>query len=142
MKSCPLTPPDAGDARNRTRFTTWSVDSGSTCPVGSSGASPKTPAVIAVRAADDDEHRVLATMHVAYGFERVLNALSAEPGDMDDVTEAWTVENESSGGFGAVLLGERGDLIASIDLPDRGHDITVSRQAGRGARDVQRFLRR
>lgn len=38
----------------------------------------------------------------------------------------------SSGGFGAVLLGERGDLIASIDLPDRGHDITVSREAGRG----------
>lgn len=38
----------------------------------------------------------------------------------------------ASGGFGAVLLGERGDLIASIDLPDRGHDITISREAGRG----------
>lgn len=38
----------------------------------------------------------------------------------------------ASGGYGAVLLGERGDLIASIDLPDRGHDITVSREAGRG----------
>lgn len=38
----------------------------------------------------------------------------------------------TSGGFGAVLLGERGDLIASIDLPDRGHDITISREAGQG----------
>lgn len=36
------------------------------------------------------------------------------------------------GGYGAVLLGERGDVIASIDLPDRGHDITISREAGRG----------
>ena len=38
----------------------------------------------------------------------------------------------TSGGYGAVLLGERGDLIASIDLPERGHDITISREAGRG----------
>lgn len=38
----------------------------------------------------------------------------------------------SGGGYGAVLMGERGDVIASIDLPDRGHDITISREAGRG----------
>lgn len=38
----------------------------------------------------------------------------------------------AGGGFGAVLMGERGDLIASIELPDRGHDITISREAGRG----------
>lgn len=38
----------------------------------------------------------------------------------------------ADGGYGAVLLGERGDVIASVDLPDRGHDITLSRQAGRG----------
>lgn len=38
----------------------------------------------------------------------------------------------SGGGYGAVLLGERGDLIATIALPDRGHDITISREAGRG----------
>lgn len=37
-----------------------------------------------------------------------------------------------SGGYGAVLLGEQGDLIASIALPDRGHDITISPAAGRG----------
>lgn len=39
---------------------------------------------------------------------------------------------KANGGYGAVLLGERGELIASIDLPDRGHDITISPQAGRG----------
>jgi hypothetical protein len=38
----------------------------------------------------------------------------------------------TDGGFGAVLLGERGDVIANIALPDRGHDITISREAGRG----------
>ncbi|WP_375452521.1 DUF1513 domain-containing protein [uncultured Devosia sp.] len=38
----------------------------------------------------------------------------------------------SAGGYGAVLLGERGDVISTIQLPDRGHDITVSPQAGRG----------
>jgi hypothetical protein len=50
-------------------------------------------------------HRVLATMHVAHGFERVLDAIATEAGDpmVDEVTEAWTVENESSAGFGAVL---------------------------------------
>lgn len=38
----------------------------------------------------------------------------------------------ASGGYGAVLLGERGDVITTIDLPERGHDITISREAGRG----------
>jgi len=38
----------------------------------------------------------------------------------------------ASGSYGAVLMGERGNVIAMIDLPDRGHDITLSRQAGRG----------
>jgi hypothetical protein len=54
-------------------------------------------------ARSETRRRVLATMHVAYGFERVLSALSAEADEMDDMTEAWTVENESSGGFGALL---------------------------------------
>jgi uncharacterized protein len=38
----------------------------------------------------------------------------------------------ADGRYGAVLLGERGDVISQIDLPDRGHDITISREAGRG----------
>lgn len=38
----------------------------------------------------------------------------------------------ATGGYGAVLLGERGDVISTIALPERGHDITISREAGRG----------
>lgn len=38
----------------------------------------------------------------------------------------------SAGKYGAVLLGERGDVISQIALPDRGHDITISAEAGRG----------
>ncbi|WP_244489111.1 DUF1513 domain-containing protein [Devosia sp. Root685] len=38
----------------------------------------------------------------------------------------------AAGAYGAVLMGERGDVISTIDLPDRGHDITISREAGRG----------
>jgi hypothetical protein len=49
--------------------------------------------------------RVLSTLNVAHGFEQVLSAVSAEQGsvEVDELTEAWTVENESSGGLGAVL---------------------------------------
>lgn len=47
-------------------------------------------------------HRVLATAHVAHGFERVLAAVGGEQAQ-DEVTEAWTVENESAGGFGALI---------------------------------------
>ena len=38
----------------------------------------------------------------------------------------------ASGSYGAVLLGEAGDVIAEVALPDRGHDVTISAQAGRG----------
>lgn len=38
----------------------------------------------------------------------------------------------ASGGYGAVLLGEAGEVIANIALPDRGHDVTISAAAGRG----------
>jgi hypothetical protein len=49
--------------------------------------------------------RVLSTLNVAHGLEHVLGAVSAEQGspELDELTEAWTVENESSGGFGAAL---------------------------------------
>ena len=69
---------------------------------------PKPP----VRA--ETRQRVLATMHVAHGFDNVLDAVGAEPGDpwLDEVTEAWTVENESSGGFGAVLPVRDADWLA------------------------------
>jgi hypothetical protein len=56
-------------------------------------------------ARSEARQRVLATMHVANGFERLVLAVGMDPGNssLDEVTEAWTVENESSGGFGALL---------------------------------------
>jgi len=59
-------------------------------------------------------HRVLATLNVAHGFEHVLGVVSAEQGsvEIDELTEAWTVENESSGGFGAVLPPRHPDWLA------------------------------
>src|SRR5262249_29540848 len=58
--------------------------------------------------------RVLSTLNVAHGFGPVLAAVSAEQGsaDADEITEAWTAENESSGGFGAVLPARDGDWLA------------------------------
>jgi len=51
--------------------------------------------------------------------------------ERDDLVFASSVQT-SPGQYGAVLLGERGDVISTIALPDRGHDITYSREAGRG----------
>jgi hypothetical protein len=38
---------------------------------------------------------------------------------------------QASGSFGAALITETGKLIANIDLPDRGHDVTYSPLLGR-----------
>jgi hypothetical protein len=49
--------------------------------------------------------QVLSNINVAHGFEDVFAAVSGDGAgvDLDDVTEVWTVENESDGGFGATL---------------------------------------
>jgi len=65
------------------------------------------------------------------GFAASLLPRQVAALERNDLVFASSVR-KASGGYGAVLLGERGDLIASIDLPDRGHDITISREAGRG----------
>jgi hypothetical protein len=65
------------------------------------------------------------------GFAASLLPRQALALERNELLFASTVQTKT-GGYGAVLLGERGDLIASIDLPDRGHDITYSREAGRG----------
>ena len=58
--------------------------------------------------------RVLSTLNVAHGLDLVLRAVSADQGgsELDEITEAWTVENESSGGFGAALPARDGDWLA------------------------------
>lgn len=65
-------------------------------------------------ARSEARQRVLATMHVAHDFDRIVAAVGLEPGDstLDEVTEAWTVENESSGGFGALLPVREDDWLA------------------------------
>lgn len=65
------------------------------------------------------------------GFAASLLPRQAMALERSELVFASSVQT-NSGGFGAVLLSERGDVISSIDLPDRGHDITISREAGRG----------
>ncbi|UJW87087.1 DUF1513 domain-containing protein [Devosia sp. SL43] len=65
------------------------------------------------------------------GFAASLLPRQAQALERSELVFASSVQT-ASGSYGAVLLGERGDLIASIDLPDRGHDITISPEAGRG----------
>jgi hypothetical protein len=58
--------------------------------------------------------RVLSTLNVAHGFDLVLRAVSAEQGgsELEEITEAWTVEDESTGGFGAALPARDEDWLA------------------------------
>lgn len=58
--------------------------------------------------------RVPSALNVAHGFKDVRRAVSAERDgfELDEITEAWTVENESSGGFGATLPARDGDWLA------------------------------
>lgn len=65
------------------------------------------------------------------GFAAGLLPRQVQALERNELVFASSVQT-AGGGYGAVLLGERGDLIATIDLPDRGHDITISREAGRG----------
>ncbi|KKC36574.1 hypothetical protein WH87_14060 [Devosia epidermidihirudinis] len=65
------------------------------------------------------------------GFAASLLPRQAMALERSEVVFASSVQT-SVGKYGAVLLTERGDLIASIALPDRGHDITISNEAGRG----------
>ena len=80
---------------------------------------------------------VITTMQVAHGFQRVLDTVLSEPGDerLAEVTEVWTVVNESSGGFGAVLppLGEGdwlmvGTLVAAKPMWPASWSIGVIRR--------------
>ena len=65
------------------------------------------------------------------GFVASLLPRQAQALQRNELVFASAVQTEN-GGYGAVLLGERGDVIANIALPGRGHDITISRAAGRG----------
>src|SRR5690606_7228247 len=42
-----------------------------------------------------------------------------------------TAYQRRDGGFGAAILSEAGRILHTVDLPDRGHDITVDPVSGR-----------
>jgi uncharacterized protein len=65
------------------------------------------------------------------GFAASLLPRQAEALERSELVFASSVQ-VGTGRYGAVLLGERGDVISTLELPDRGHDITYSREAGRG----------
>ena len=64
------------------------------------------------------------------GFTASLMPARAEALERADLVIASSVE-KAGGGYGAVLISETGALLSVIDLPDRGHDVTLSRD-GRG----------
>lgn len=64
------------------------------------------------------------------GFAAALLPRGAAALERTDVVFASAVR-KPAGGYGAALLTEAGELVTTIDLPDRGHDITYSPASGR-----------
>lgn len=65
------------------------------------------------------------------GFAASLLPWRAEALERAELVFASSIQ-KTGGGYGAALLTERGEVVSTIALPDRGHDITYSPQAGRG----------
>jgi hypothetical protein len=65
------------------------------------------------------------------GFAASLLPARAEALASSELVFASSIE-KAAGGYGAVLLNEAGTLLARVDLPDRGHDVTFSPTDGRG----------
>ena len=59
------------------------------------------------------------------GFAASLMPRAAEALEQADLVLASSIQ-KADGRYGAALLSERGSLIATVDLPDRGHDITFA----------------
>ncbi len=64
------------------------------------------------------------------GFAAALLPSRAEALARSELVFASAIQ-KSGGGYGAALLTETGALVASVDLPDRGHDITFSPLTGK-----------
>jgi hypothetical protein len=65
------------------------------------------------------------------GFAASLAAGRAEALDRAGLIFASSIEKKH-GGYGAALISDRGAVLSTIDLPDRGHDVTFSPRDGRG----------
>ena len=64
------------------------------------------------------------------GFAASLLPRRAAALDRAELVFASAIQRRQ-GGFAAALVTERGDLVSSVDLPDRGHDITYSPVTGK-----------
>lgn len=65
------------------------------------------------------------------GFAAALLPRRAEALERAELVFASAIQKQA-GGYAAALVTEAGSLIATIDLPDRGHDITFSPVTGQG----------
>jgi hypothetical protein len=60
----------------------------------------------------DERRRSIARIHVGHDFDQILSLISGETTGMStDNIETWTVENESDGGYGAVIVQSKGDWL-------------------------------
>ena len=61
----------------------------------------------------DERRGSVARIHVVHDFDDILAIISGESTDLSfhDSIETWTVENESEGGYGAVIAQSKGDWL-------------------------------
>lgn len=60
-----------------------------------------------------ERHKSFARINVVHDFDDIVDTISGESKDLsfDDNIETWTVENESEGGYGAVIPPSKGDWL-------------------------------
>ena len=61
----------------------------------------------------DERRRSVSRIHVVHDFDQILAIVSGESADLSfqDNIETWTVENESEGGYGAVIVQSKSDWL-------------------------------
>ena len=74
-------------------------------------------------------HRRAFLRAAGAGFAASLLPQRAEALERSELVFASAIQTRA-GGYAAALVSERGALIASVELPDRGHDIAVSPATG------------
>jgi len=61
----------------------------------------------------DERRRSVSRIHVVHDFDQILAIITGESTDLSfhDTIETWTVENESDGGYGALIAQSKGDWL-------------------------------
>jgi len=72
-------------------------------------------------ARSEERRNSVLRMSVVHDFDEIISTVSGETQDLsfDSSTEVWTVENESEGGYGALMPQARSDWFASGHLAGR-----------------------